>query len=190
MREIPSEMQFHGLLCPRGRRKQRSKRALDYGGWTSSIAVLFTDFLYSREAEFSVSSSLHRDRVMEARFDVWIIRLPNRARAIDGVMFRREAWVVRSMLNSNACCRLMPYGQGGHIIRKPVGFPTLHEKTGAFLRISGETRRCFVAGIRYSRGYRTCRRGRGGSFHCRRRRGSPGRRSCRSCRHSCGTAPR
>jgi len=30
---------------------------------------------------------------MEARFDFWIIWLQNRARAIDGVMFRREAWV-------------------------------------------------------------------------------------------------
>ena len=39
------------------------------GGWTSSYAFLFKDRLDSREADLSVSSSLHRDRVMEARFD-------------------------------------------------------------------------------------------------------------------------
>ena len=38
---------------------------------------------------------LPRDRVMEARFDCDILQLLKRARAIDGVMFRREAWVAR-----------------------------------------------------------------------------------------------
>ena len=50
---------------------------------------------------------------MEARFDGEIIQLSNRACAIDGVMFRREAWVARSGLVIGTCCRLIPYGQGG-----------------------------------------------------------------------------
>ncbi len=95
MREIPSKDGISRFS--REPRKQRSKRALDYGGWTLCLAVLFTDLLYSREAGLSVSSSLHRVRVMEARFDFCISQLPNRARAIDGVMFRREAWVVQSV---------------------------------------------------------------------------------------------
>ena len=65
-----------------------------------------------REAGLSVYPSQNRGRVMKARFDGWIIRLSNRARAIAGVMFRREAWDVRSGLVIGACCRLMPYGQG------------------------------------------------------------------------------
>ena len=50
---------------------------------------------------------------MEARFDIQIIRLPNRARAIEDSMFRREAWVARSGLVIGTCCRLIPYDQGG-----------------------------------------------------------------------------
>ena len=84
--------------------KQRSKRALDYGGWTLCFAVLFTDLLYSREADLSVSSSLSRVRVMEARFDCDILQLLKRARAIGGVMFSREAWVVRSNSVIGPCC--------------------------------------------------------------------------------------
>ena len=101
-------------------RKQRPKRALDYGGWTSSSTVLFIDLLDFREAEFPVSSSLQRDRVMEARFEFCIHRFPNRARAIGGFMFRREAWVERSGLVIGACCRLMLYGQGGPARRAPA----------------------------------------------------------------------
>ena len=61
---------------------------------------------------------LHRDRVMEARFDRCIIQLPNRARAIDGVMFRREAWDTLSGLEKETSCRLChragdPPGGGG-----------------------------------------------------------------------------
>ena len=41
---------------------------------------------------------------MEARFDVWILRQLNWARAIDGVMFRREAWVVQSGVNTGTSC--------------------------------------------------------------------------------------
>ena len=108
MREIPSKDGISRIPAPTqsrwGPRKQRSKRALGREAVLPGFAVLFTDLLYSREAELSVSSLLHRDRVMEARFDCGIIRLPNRARAIDSVMFSREAWVVRSMLNSSACC--------------------------------------------------------------------------------------
>ena len=68
------------------------------------FAFLFADLLYSREAGLSVSSSLQRDRVMEARFDDGIFRLSRGARAIDVVMFRREAWDVRSGLNTGASC--------------------------------------------------------------------------------------
>ena len=68
----------------------------------------------------SVLSSLDRDRVMEARFDGGIIQLPNRARAICGFMFRREAWDVRTELDSGPCCRLMPYGQGGPAQGAPI----------------------------------------------------------------------
>ena len=79
-----------------------------------------------REAVFSVSSFLHRDRVMEARFDSYNIQLPNRVRAIGGVMFCREAWVVRSRLYTETCFRLMPYSQGdppgrGRFACKSVG---------------------------------------------------------------------
>jgi hypothetical protein len=38
----------------------------------------------------------HRDRVMEARFDSFMFQLRIRTRAIDGVMFRREAWDILS----------------------------------------------------------------------------------------------
>jgi len=99
MREIPSEMEFHGL---QGNLQTAIETRIGQRDWTSSFAVLFMDFLDSREAELSVSSSLHRVRVMEARSDCNILRLRNRARAIDGVMFRREAWDVRSKLNTAA----------------------------------------------------------------------------------------
>ena len=68
-----------------------------------------------READLSVSSSLSRDRVMEARFDIWIIQLSNRARAIGGVMFCREAWDALSELDSGPCCSRY------HIAKGPVG---------------------------------------------------------------------
>ena len=105
----------HRFALPKRRRKQRSKRALDYGGWTESIAVPFMDLLDSREAEFTVSSSSYRDRVMEARFDVYMIRLLHGVRAFDGSMFRREAWDVRSGLNTGTCC------SRHHIAKGPVG---------------------------------------------------------------------
>ena len=41
---------------------------------------------------------------MEARFDGEIIQLSNRACAIDGVMFRREAWDAQSDLDSGPRC--------------------------------------------------------------------------------------
>ena len=69
--------------------------------------------LLNRATPNLMAGYLSRDRVMEARFDGIILILPNRARAIAGVMFRREAWVAKSMLDSSACDRLMPYGQGG-----------------------------------------------------------------------------
>ena len=50
---------------------------------------------------------------MEARFDVETIQLPDRARAIDGSMFHREAWGVLSKLYTGTSCRLMLYGQAG-----------------------------------------------------------------------------
>ena len=76
---------------------------------------------------------------MEARFDLRIIRLPNRARAIDGVMFRREAWVVRSMLNIRASCQVMPYGQGGpsgegHLRPEMVSLPRARPAQGHKIR--------------------------------------------------------
>ena len=105
--------EVHRFALPEGATQTAIKTRIGLRGWTLGFTVLFTDSLYSREAVFSVSSSLHRDRVMEARFDRNILQLPNRARAIDGVMFRREAWVVQSMLNIRASCQVMPYGPGG-----------------------------------------------------------------------------
>ena len=79
-----------------------------------------SDLLDFREAELSVLSSLQRDRVMEARFDVYMIKLLNIVRAFDDVMFRREAWVERSMLNIRANGQVMPYGQGGPAQGAPI----------------------------------------------------------------------
>ena len=61
---------------------------------------------------------LHRGRVMEARFDGFMLQLRIRARAIDGVMFRREAWDALSGLEKETSCRLChragdPPGGGG-----------------------------------------------------------------------------
>ena len=101
MRETPSETQFHGFLgsLENSDRNAHWARGLDF-----MLRFPFFDFHYSREAECSVSSSLHRNRVMEARFDVYMIKLLIVVRAFDGVMFSREAWVARSMLNTRACC--------------------------------------------------------------------------------------
>ena len=70
------------------------------------------DFLDSREAGRSVSSTLSRGRVMEARFDSGIIQLLNRARAIGGVMFSREAWDDLSSSVTGACCSRHHMAQG------------------------------------------------------------------------------
>ena len=105
MREIPSEMEFHGFLGHLGNSDRNAHWA---GRLNLKYRCPVLVFLYSREAELSVLSSLCRDRVMEARFDVETIQLPDWARAIAGSMFRREAWVARSGLDSNACCRFMP----------------------------------------------------------------------------------
>ena len=63
---------------------------------------------------------------MDARFDCDISRLSNRARAIDGFMFHREAWDVWSRLDIKASCQLMPYSQGtrgrGGFASKPCGW--------------------------------------------------------------------
>ena len=48
---------------------------------------------------------LHRDRVMEARFDGFILQLRIQARAIDGVMFRREAWDALSGMEKEPSCQ-------------------------------------------------------------------------------------
>ena len=117
MREIPSKMEFHGFLGSLGNSDRSAHWA---GGLNIKSCCPIMDFLYSRDAELPVLSSLYRDRVMEARFDVEPVQLPNRARAFDRYMFRREAWVARSGLDSNACCRLMPQGQGG----PPGGAPS------------------------------------------------------------------
>jgi len=103
------KMEFHGFLGDLGNsyRNAHWARGLDY---TFRFPILRLTII--REAVFSVSSSLHRDRVMEARFDVCMIWLLIVVRAIDGVMFRREAWVVRSRLYTETCFRLMPYSQG------------------------------------------------------------------------------
>ena len=107
MREIPSKMEFHGLLCQKG--DANSDRNAHWIIWLNfEFRFPVQRKTKTREAGFSVSSSPHRVRVMEARFDGGIIRLPKRARAIGGVMFRREAWGDRSELVIGTCCRLMP----------------------------------------------------------------------------------
>ena len=85
------------------------------GLWGPDFMFRFSIYklLYSREDELSVLSSLQRDRVMEARFDGYMIKLLHGVRAFDGSMFRREAWVDRSRSYTCACCQLMPYGPGG-----------------------------------------------------------------------------
>ena len=110
MREIPSQDGISRFS--REPRKQRSKRALDYGAELASSVDQSLDLL-NRATLNLKAGYLSRVRVMEARFVGGIIQLQNQARAIDGVMFRREAWVARSGLVIGACCRLMPYGQGG-----------------------------------------------------------------------------
>jgi len=49
---------------------------------------------------------------MDARFDCDISRLSNRARAIDGFMFRREAWDVWSRLDIKASFIISPTAVG------------------------------------------------------------------------------
>jgi len=116
MREIPSKMEFHVFPAPTQSRRslENSNRNAHWimgAGLAGSVDRSFD--LLNRATLNLMAGYLSRDRVMKARFDGGIIRLPNRARAIDGVMFSREAWDSRSTLDSGACCRLMPYGQGG-----------------------------------------------------------------------------
>ena len=110
MREIPSEMEFHGLLGSLAN-SNRNAHWIMGAGLAGSVDRSFD--LLNCATLILMAGYLSRDRVMEARFDVYLFQLPNRARAFDGVMFSREAWDSRSTLDSGACCRLMPYGQGG-----------------------------------------------------------------------------
>ena len=110
MRENPSETSFHGFLGSL-ENSNRNAHWIMGAGLAGSVDRSFD--LLNRATLNLMAGYLSRGRVMEARFDGGIIRLPNRARAIDGVMFRREAWNAQSVLDLRACCRLMPYGQGG-----------------------------------------------------------------------------
>ena len=105
MREIPSEMEFHGLL---GGLANSDRSAHWAGGLNLKFRCLFKTYFIPARLKYFVSPSLYRVCVMEARFDVYMIRLLHGVRAFDGSMFRREAWVARSRLFIGACCKLMP----------------------------------------------------------------------------------
>ena len=104
MRETTSGTQFHGLLgsLANSDRSAHWARGLDF-----KLRCPVQEVPLFREADLSVSSSLSRDRVMEARFDVETIQLPDRARAIDGSMFHREAWEARLISNTRTSFQVM-----------------------------------------------------------------------------------
>ena len=113
MREIPSEMEFHGFLGDLGN-SDRSAHWIMGAGLQVSLFRLQIIVIPAR-LDFRFRLLFVATRVMEARFDSWIIRLPNRARAIGGVMFCREAWDALSELDSGPCCSRY------HIAKGPVG---------------------------------------------------------------------
>ena len=105
-------MEFHGFLGSL-ENSDRNAHWIMGAGLAGSADRSF-DLLNRATLNFKVGF-LSRVRVMEARFDVWIFRLLNQARAIGGVMFRREAWDALSELDSGPCCSRY------HIAKGPVG---------------------------------------------------------------------